>query len=111
MSPAQGIARLIRFARTRICSCEFVWSAILLLCSVFFARSVAHAQGGVPLIPVATDQSISGSVSNQFGVPAAQAVDQAGDLVFIGRGGSALFFRSAGAASATTRLLQTGDQV
>jgi hypothetical protein len=72
--------------------------------------SLAHAQGGVPLVTVATDQSVSSSLSNQFGVPAGQAVDQAGDLVFIGDGRSGLFFRPAGAASAT-RLLQTGEPV
>jgi hypothetical protein len=111
MRPVRGFVRRFRFACARMSACKFVWLAILLLCSVSFVRSVAHAQGRAPLITVATDQSTSGSVSNQFGVPAAQAVDQAGDLVFIGRGGSALFFRAAGAASATTRLLQTGDQV
>ncbi|MGD0908568.1 MAG: Ig-like domain repeat protein, partial [Candidatus Acidiferrales bacterium] len=74
------------------------------------ACSLAHAQGGVPLVTVATDQSVSSSLSNQFGVPSGQAVDQAGDLVFIGDGRSGLFFRPAGAGSAT-RLLQTGDPV
>jgi hypothetical protein len=71
---------------------------------------MARAQGGVPLVTVATDQSVSSSLSNQFGVPVSQAVDQAGDLVFIGDGRSGLFYRPAGAGSAT-RLLQTGDPV
>jgi hypothetical protein len=110
-APGPGVCTLIPIRLRSHMLVQIGWFAILLLCSVFFVRSVAHAQGGVPLIRVATDQSLSVSVSNQFGVPAAQAIDQAGDLVFIGRGGSALFFRAAGAASATTRLLQTGDQV
>ena len=57
---------------------------------------LVRAQASAALTQIATDQSIQGSLSDQFGVPVTQAVDQAGDLAFIGRGGSALFFRSAG---------------
>ncbi|MGH9679659.1 MAG: DUF7453 family protein, partial [Candidatus Acidiferrales bacterium] len=81
-----------------------------LLPLLFLALVIAgtsRAQGGVPLIPVATDQSPL-NLSSQFGVPAETVVNQSGDLAFIGSGNNALFFRAAGAASAT-RILQTGD--
>jgi hypothetical protein len=70
--------------------------------------SQAYAQGGVPLVTVATDQT-SLPLSNQFGIPAGSAINQAGDFAFVGNGNSALFFRAAG-ASAATRLLQIEDQ-
>jgi hypothetical protein len=70
--------------------------------------SPAQAQGGVPLVTVATDQT-SLPLSNQFGIPAGSAINQAGDFAFVGNGNSALFFRPAG-ASAATRLLQIEDQ-
>ncbi|HLJ13715.1 MAG TPA: kelch repeat-containing protein [Bryobacteraceae bacterium] len=53
---------------------------------------------------------MSGLLSSQFGVPEVQAINQAGDLVFVGRGGSALFFRAAGSAT-PSRLLQVGDAI
>ena len=68
-----------------------------------------HAQGGVPLVTVATDQSPL-NLSDQFGVPAGTAINQAGDFAFVGNGDTALFFRAAG-ASAATRLLQIDDEV
>ena len=68
----------------------------------------ACAQGGVPLITVATDQSPL-NLSNQFGIPAATAINQAGDFAFVGNGESALFLRLAGASSAT-RVLQIYDE-
>ncbi len=70
--------------------------------------AAACAQGGVPLITVATDQS-SLDLSNQFGIPIGSAVNQAGDFAFVGSGGAALYFRTAGANSAT-RLLQIYDE-
>jgi hypothetical protein len=76
---------------------------------VFIFCSTGYAQGGVPLVTVATDQT-SLDLSNQFGVPAATAINQNGDFTFVGHGDTALFLRAAGAASAT-RALQTGDAV
>src|SRR6266853_5154903 len=90
-------------ARRTICMCLVACGIALFFCSP------AHAQGGVPLVAVATDQS-SLNLSNQFGVPAGSAINQAGDFAFVGNGNSALFFRPAG-ASAPTRLLQIEDQV
>jgi hypothetical protein len=69
--------------------------------------SPAQAQGGVPLVTVATDQSQL-NLPNQFGIPAGSAINQAGDLAFIGNGESALFFRASGSSS-VVRLLQRGD--
>src|SRR6266571_5871274 len=86
-----------------ICMYLVVCGIALLLCSP------AHAQGGVPLVTVATDQTPL-DLSNQFGIPAGTAINQAGDLAFVGNGNSALFFRAAG-ASAATRLLQIEDEV
>src|SRR5271154_4602983 len=86
-------------------------SAFLLACFVLIPFFPAHAQVAVSGVPVATDQSVAASLSNQFGVPVSQAIDQAGDLVFVGRGASAIFFRPAGTNSLTTRLLQVGDPV
>src|SRR4029077_19442646 len=84
-------------------------SCVLLVGLVLFFSGTGHAQGGVPLVTVATDQS-SLNLSNQFGVPAVTAINQAGDFAFVGNGGSALFFRAAGGAVAT-RLLQIDDEV
>lgn len=91
-------ARLLR----RAISCVR-WMGLVLFCA-----GTAFAQGSVPLITVATDQS-SLNLSNEFGVPAAEAVNQNGDFAFVGNGGTALFFRAAG-ASAATRLLQIDDE-
>src|SRR6266851_2523234 len=90
-------------ARRTICMCLVACGIALLLCSP------AHAQGGVPLVAVATDQSPL-NLSNQFGVPAGSAINQAGDFAFVGNGNSALFFRPAGSTTAT-RLLQIGDEI
>jgi hypothetical protein len=82
----------------------------LIACGLaLLAVASAHAQGGVPLVTVATDQS-SLSVPTTFGVPAATTINEAGDFAFIGNGDSGLFFRAAGATSATL-LLQHGDAV
>jgi hypothetical protein len=90
-------------AGSSICGCLVASVVTLLLCSA------AHAQGGIPLVTVATDQSTLG-LSNQFGVPASSAINQAGDFAFVGNGGTALFFRPAGASSAA-RLLQIDDEI
>ena len=93
------------YARTRkvICTCLFV--AVLLL----FFCSLAHGQGEVPLLTVATDQTPL-NLSNQLGIPTGTAVNQVGDFGFVGNGNSALFFRAAGATS-ITRVLQVGDEI
>jgi hypothetical protein len=78
--------------------------SLLLLCC-----GALRAQGGVPLKTVVTDQTPL-NLSNYFGVPAATAIDQTGDLAFIGEGDGALFVRAAGGTSAS-RLLQIGDPV
>ena len=75
-----------------ICMC-LVASGFALLLS-----SPAHAQGGVPLVTVATDQTPL-PLSEQFGIPAGSAIDQAGDFAFVGNGGNALFFRLAGSST------------
>src|SRR6266481_802913 len=106
---SQPLQHPARFKKTRvsarrtICLCLVASGLVLVPCSRL------RAQGGVPLITVATDQSPL-NLSNQFGVPAGSAINQAGDFAFIGNGNSALFFRAAG-ASAPTRLLQIEDQV
>src|SRR5215469_11371561 len=82
--------------------------AAVAACALLFV-SLACAQGSVPLVTVATDQS-SLNLSNQFGVPAGTAINQAGDFAFVGHGGTALFFRAAGSAAAI-RVLQVGDAV
>src|SRR5271169_2525115 len=101
--------RLPRFKNFCVLLCRtFFVSLIALGISQLFPPS-AHAQGGVPLVTVATDQSPL-DLSNQFGPPQTTAINQAGDFAFIGNGSSAIFFRAAGAPSAT-RLLQVGDPV
>src|SRR4029077_12316605 len=84
-------------------------SCVLLVGLVLFFSGTGHARGSVPLVTVATDQS-SLNLSNQFGVPAGTAINQAGDFAFVGNGNTALFLRAAG-ASAATRLLQIDDEV
>jgi len=86
---------------TKTCA---AFAAILVLFS-----ATAQAQGEVPLIPVATDQSAL-SLSNQFGIPAGSAINQAGDFAFVGNGDTALFLRVAG-PSVATRLLQIDDEL
>jgi hypothetical protein len=75
---------------------------------ILLLSGVAHAQGGVPLVTVATDQS-SLNLSNQFGIPVSTAINQNGDFAFVGSGVTAVFWRIAGASSAT-RLLQIYDE-
>src|SRR5882672_12950988 len=93
------------YASARKFICAYLFAAVIAL----FFCSPAHAQGGVPLVTVATDQSPL-NLSNQFGVPKGTAINQAGDFAFVGNGDSALFLRAAGAAAAT-RLLQIDDEV
>ncbi len=105
-SPLTSVAQTFREnllfrVLTKTCA---AFAAILVLFS-----AMAYAQGEVPLIPVATDQSVL-NLSNQFGVPAASAINQAGDFAFVGNGQNALFLRPAG-ASAATRLLQIDDEL
>lgn len=89
--------------RARALALSMLAAVSLLLLSVS-----AHAQGGVPLVTVATDQS-SLTLSNQFGIPVSTAINQNGDFAFVGSGETALFWRPAGSSSAT-RLLQIYDQ-
>jgi uncharacterized repeat protein (TIGR01451 family) len=70
---------------------------------------LAQAQTRPTLKLLASDQS-SLTLSNNFGVPAQADVNQAGDYAFAGADASALFFRSATAAT-TTRLLQRNEAV
>src|SRR5260370_41718435 len=109
MVPTQPFPRVTRTFRLDVSLRISAKSCITLVGLVLMFSSWAHAQGGVPLVAVATDQS-SLNLSNQFGVPAGSAINQAGDFAFVGNGNSALFFRPAG-ASAPTRLLQIEDQV
>src|SRR5258706_5215979 len=93
------------YASARKIICAYLFAAVIAL----FFCSPAHAQGGVPLVTVATDQSPL-NLSNQFGVPKGTAINQAGDFAFVGNGNSALFFRAAG-ATPIHRILQVRDQV
>jgi hypothetical protein len=104
LSPHSSRFRNVCTATCRIiCMCLVATGLALLLCSP------AHAQGGVPLVTVATDQTPL-PLSNQFGIPAGSAINQAGDFAFVGNGGNALFFRASGSSTAT-RLLQVGDEI
>ncbi len=109
MAPTQPFPRVIRTLRLDAFLRKLANSCILLVGLVLLFASAVHAQGGVPLVTVATDQS-SLNLSNQFGVPAGTAINQAGDFAFVGNGDTALFLRTAG-ASAATRLLQIDDEV
>src|ERR1700688_1384969 len=109
MAPTQPFPPMHRTIRLDAFLRRLVNSCILLLGLALLFSGTAHAQGGVPLVTVATDQS-SLSLSGQFGVPAGTAINQAGDFAFVGNGDSALFLRVAGAAAAT-RLLQIDDEV
>jgi hypothetical protein len=108
MAPTQPSSQALRTVRLR----SPFWKAAKLSTAVFsfllLLPPTSHAQGEVPLIKVATDQD-SLSLSNQFGVPAGTAINQTGDFAFVGSGGTALFFRAAGASTAT-RLLQIEDE-
>jgi hypothetical protein len=104
LSPHSSRFRNVCTATCRImCMCLVATGLALLLCSP------AHAQGGVPLVTVATDQTPL-PLSDQFGIPAGSAINQAGDFAFVGNGGNALFLRPAGSSMAT-RLLQVGDEI
>jgi hypothetical protein len=109
MAPTQPFPRVIRTLRLDASLRKHAVSCILLMLLTLFISRAAHAQGGVPLVTVATDQS-SLNLSNQFGVPPATAINQAGDFAFVGNGDTALFLRAAG-ASAATRLLQIDDEL
>jgi|HubBroStandDraft_2_1064218.scaffolds.fasta_scaffold31431_3 hypothetical protein len=74
-------------------------SALAAASLVLRLSGTAHAQGGVPLVTVATDQS-SLNLSNQCGIPVSTAINQNGDFAFVGSGGEALFFRLAGGGCA-----------
>src|SRR5882672_10333524 len=109
MAPTQPFPHVTRTFRLDGFLRRLTNSCIPLVALVLWFTSSAHAQGGVPLVTVATDQSPL-NLSNQFGVPAGTAINQAGDFAFVGNGDSALFLRAAGAAAAT-RLLQIDDEV
>jgi len=109
MAPTQPFPRVTRTSRLDAYLRSLTNSCILLMGFALMFSSTAHAQGGVPLVTVATDQS-SLNLSNQFGAPAGTAINQAGDFAFVGNGDTALFLRAAG-ASAATRLLQIDDEV
>src|SRR5579864_7081385 len=109
MAPTQPFPRVTRTSRLDAYLRSLTNSCILLMGFALMFSSTAHAQGGVPLVTVATDQS-SLNLSNQFGAPAGTAINQAGDFAFVGNGDTALFMRAAG-ASAATRLLQIDDEV
>jgi hypothetical protein len=109
MAPTQPFPRVTRTSRLDAFLRRLANSCILLMGLVLLSSSAAHAQGGVPLVTVATDQS-SLNLSNQFGIPAGTAINQAGDFAFVGNGDTALFLRAAGASTAT-RLLQIDDEL
>lgn len=108
MLPTQPFFRFVRTDRSaarlfrRAISCARL-IGLFLLCA-----GTALAQGSVPLITIATDQSPL-NLSNDFGVPTATAVNQNGDFAFVGNGDTGLFLRTAG-ASAASRLLQIDDE-
>ena len=108
MAPTQPFPRVTRTFRLDDFLRRLANSCILLVGLILLFSASAHAQGGVPLVTVATDQS-SLNLSNQFGVPAGTAINQTGDFAFVGNGDTALFLRAAG-ASAATRLLQIDDE-
>jgi len=109
MAPTQPFPRVTGTTRPDALLRRLAKSCILQMGLVLLVCAAAHAQGGVPLVTVATDQS-SLNLSNQFGVPAGTAINQAGDFAFVGNGDTALFVRAAG-ASAATRLLQIDDEL
>jgi hypothetical protein len=109
MAPTQPFPLVTRTTRLDAFLRRQANSCILLVGLVLLFSGTGHAQGGVPLVTVATDQS-SLNLSNQFGIPASTAINQAGDFAFVGNRESALFLRVAG-ASAATRLLQIDDEV
>ena len=109
MAPTQPSPRVNRNSCLNAFLRKMANSCAALIGLAVFLSSPAYGQTAVPLVTVATDQSPL-NLSNQFGVPTATAVNQAGDFAFIGSGGTALFLRAAG-ASAATRLLQIDDEL
>jgi hypothetical protein len=109
MAPIQPFPPANRTSRLDVVLCKMANTCIALMALGLLFSGTALAQGGVPLVTVATDQS-SLNLSNQFGVPAGTAVNQAGDFAFVGNGETALFLRAAGVSTAT-RLLQIDDEV
>src|ERR1700674_2655887 len=109
MAPTQPFPRVTRTFRLDAFLRRLANSCRTLVGLVLFFSGTSYAQGGVPLVTVATEQSRL-TLSNQFGVPAGTAINQAGDFAFVGNGESALFLRDFG-TSAATRLLQIDDEV
>jgi Bacterial Ig-like domain (group 3) len=107
--PSHRLPRPTRFGEFYLSARKIIFVCLFAAVTALFFSSPAHAQGGVPLVTVATDQTPL-NLSNQFGVPTGTVVNQTGDFAFVGNGNSALFFRAAGATS-VTRLLQVGDEV
>lgn len=109
MAPTQPLRRVARTSCLRAPVRRFFicWMSVVMGALGFAAA--AKAQGSVPLVTVATDQSPL-NLSDKFGVPTATAVNQDGDFAFVGSGETALFFRAAG-ASVASRLLQIDDAV
>lgn len=81
---------------------------VAILCMALSSRGV-DAQSQSQLVPLVTDNTPL-TLSNNFGAPLNSVVNQAGDYAFIGNGGSAVYYRSA-AASSATMVLQMGDEV
>jgi hypothetical protein len=108
MAPTQPSPAFARTFRLDAFLLRFANSCAILIGLVFLISGTVHAQGGVPLVTVATDQSAL-NLSTQFGVPSGTGINQAGDFAFVGNGETALFFRAAG-ATAATRLLQIDDE-
>jgi hypothetical protein len=106
MAPTQPSPAFARTFRLDAFLLRFANSCAILIGLVFLLSGTVHAQGGVPLVTVATDQSAL-NLSTQFGVPAGTAINQTGNFAFVGNGDTALFFRAAGT---TTRLLQIDDE-
>jgi hypothetical protein len=80
-----------------------------ILAGAISIASHAGAQSQNQLVPLVTDQTPL-SLSNLFGVPVQGVVNQSGNYAFIGNGASGLYYRAAGAATATPVLLM-GDEV
>lgn len=108
MAPALPLRRVTWTICLRAPFWQFVFCWMFLTTLGLEFSATARAQGSVPLVTVATDQTPL-NLSNQFGVPVNSAVNQNGDFAFVGSGETALFLRLAG-ASAATRLLQIDDE-
>lgn len=108
MLPTQPFFRFVRTDRPAACLLLRAVSCARVIGLVLLCAGTGLAQGSVPLVTVATDQS-SLNLSNQFGAPTATAINQNADFAFVGSGETALFVRTAG-ASAASRLLQIDDE-